>query len=109
MPSLTINPSRTPRTRRAGDAPLVRFGKLNGTATRQHMYQIGAAELFRASFPGGPHRSDCWVGVWREEWCPDEHEHKTARCPGTARADRTVIGVVDDLPGRVEDLPRRPG
>src|SRR3954454_21637998 len=30
-------------------------------------------------------------------------------CPEIARDHRTVIGAVDDLPVRVEDLPRRPG
>ena len=35
------------------------------------------------------------------------HEHRAARCRGTARDNRTVIGVVADLPGGVEDLPRR--
>src|SRR5207245_82564 len=37
----------------------------------------------------------------------NEHKHRTARCPGTAWDNRTVIGVVADLPGWVEYLPRR--
>ena len=34
---------------------------------------------------------------------------RPSRCPGIARDSRSVIGVVDDLTGRVEDLPRRSG
>src|SRR3954447_13347377 len=33
---------------------------------------------------------------------------RPSRCPGTARDNWTVIRVVDDLRGWVEDLPRRP-
>jgi hypothetical protein len=36
-------------------------------------------------------------------------KEKPSRCPGIARHNRMVIRVVGDLPGRVEDLPRRPG
>ena len=35
------------------------------------------------------------------------HDHRMAGVRGTARDNRTVIGVVADLPGWVEYLPRR--
>ncbi len=56
--------------------------------------------------PGDRAQSLCRIAVWCRE---KRHEHRMARCPRSAPADRTVIGVVPDLPGRVEHLPQRSG
>src|SRR5947209_4568045 len=94
MSPLTINPSRSPTTRRAGDAPLARSGKQNGAAITQHMDQSGAAKLFRASSSRGPPRSDYRVAVWRRERCRGGHEEKT-------------IEVSRNRPGQPVQLPVR--
>ena len=52
-------------------------------------------------------RSHCQVEVWCWEKFCKVHENRKMRCPGTAWDNRTVIGVVADLPGGVEYLPRR--
>src|SRR5215813_7264220 len=54
-----------------------------------------------------PSQSCCRVAVWCRNSCRKRHEHRSAKCPRTVWDNRTVIGVVTDLPGWVEYLPRR--
>jgi hypothetical protein len=111
MSPLIVSPSRTPRTRRAGDAPLARPENQNGTPTKQHMCQTGAAEVP----PRVPDRGTSSKPLPDRSLVPGKvprggrTPNGKARCPRSARADRTVIGVVADLPGRVENLPQRFG
>src|SRR5580704_2060984 len=51
-------------------------------------------------------RRHCQAEVWCWEKFCKVHENRKARCTGTAWDKRTIIGVVADLPGAVEYLPR---